>query len=781
VFSSLKKVVAILIVAVAGTVTFSVTSIGEGDNDIEQPNYIESMKLSSSRYTLPDDLSLVDEDLIISIRSSDELIAENEKLRLYFDDSIVSFKIENKSNGYVFATHIPNVSAGTYDGLLSGGIGLEYITVTKSMNIRQNIGIVDTGFTVEQEPIDNGVHLSLYFGGFCSTRNCKRLYPLYLEGRYTLEQMIEFGFSEINIGFDLIVTLEEDGIRAEVPFNSIVEDAPDEYLLSSVILFPGLGATKLDEIPGYMVIPDGVGALVRYEDNFGRFKAPYESRIYGLNYGLMSLSQTVSNYPLSMPIFGMVHGVNQNGLVGIIENGDYNARLLMFQNGAHNLDYNLIFPKFDIRQTYRQSFTSDGSGGAIRNILSSTADIEVLYKVLDGDDANYVGIANKYRNYLEDNGILNTQVSKDDIPLFLTYLMADSKKAFIGTKTEVMTTVDELTIMHKYFVESGLNSFEVALMGYNKGGYSGQLPSSINFDRSIGNKFAFKDAIDYLQETGNVSLLNNYVFAGEQADGVTSRRDIAKGINRFLLSYECEECVYTNRSLLYPETSLRIGLSHLEDYQDLGVDVTFEGLGRNLFSYFNRDFYHREDAIRYYLELMEAYDGMANFVYPNAYAYKYTNAFLGMPLYNSQLKYFDDLVPLLPIVLVGKIPLYSDYLNFNSFGREQLLTLIDFGIYPSYIMTKNESSLLKDTDIEYIFTSQFDLWKDTVVEEYNDINNALKEVIGYGIKSREVLQLGLVKVTYDNNVSIYINYTTSDKTVEGITVLALDYLVRGEQ
>ena len=156
------------------------------------------------------------------------------------------------------------------------------------------------------------------------------------------------------------------------------------------------------------------------------------------------------------------------------------------------------------------------------------------------------------------------------------------------------------------------------------------------------------------------------------------------------------------------------------------------------------------------------------------------SAYYQAPMFNSQLKYFDDLVPVLQIVLMGEVPLFSDYLNFNSYGQEFLLQLIDFNVYPSFVLTKNPSSLLKDTDIEYIYTSEFDLWKDTVVEQYDFINDALRHVIGETLVSREVPVQGIVKNTYSNGVIIYINYTSTDKVYEGITIGAINYALGGD-
>lgn len=774
-----KKI--LLVTSIGGVALTTATIISnEIDIDNEQPSYIESIKLDSSRYSRVDDLSVVDTELYIDIKSSDELIAENDKLRLYYDEDIISFKIENKDTNYVFATHIDRVSAGTYDSLLSGGLGIEYIQVTKGMNIVENVGITDIALTQEITQIENGIKVSLDLGGFCPTRTCKRNYEFYLEGLITLEQLMGFGYIELNMGFDFIVTLEEDGIRAEIPYESIREEKTDEILLSSLIVFPALGATKLDEIPGYMMIPDGAGALVRYEDNEGRYKSPYRAQFYGINYGLRDNFITVANYTLSMPIFGMVHGVNQNGLLGIVESGDYSSRLFMFQNGANNLDYNLVFPKFDIRKTFRQSFTTDNSSGTQRVVDTSSADIAMLYKVLDNDEANYVGMANKYKEYLKHKGILDSELNSQDIPLHLDYLMADSKNALLGKQTIEMSNTDDVLLMHEYFLLQGLSNFNIGLMGWNDGGYSGNLPSSVDFDGKLGSTRSFKNLIEELQKTSDVSLINSYVYAGEEADSISERGDIAKGIDRLRLQYQCTVCVYEDQSLLYPESTLRLGSKHFEDYMDLNVNVTFEMLGNTLFSYYDSGYYSREDSYNIYQEMMSLYDGKAGYLRPNAYAFEYMSSYYQAPMFNSQLKYFDDLVPVLQIVLMGEVPLFSDYLNFNSYGQEFLLQLIDFNVYPSFVLTMNPSSLLKDTDIEYIYTSEFDLWKDTVVEQYDFINDALKHVIGETLVSREVPVQGIVKNTYSNGVIIYINYTSTDKVYEGITIGAINYALGGD-
>ena len=756
------------------------SSLGDAPMGDDHFNYIENEKLKSNLYAQEEDERLLDPDLFIEIKEEDERVASNESFELYLDASTIGFKVKNLETDYVWATTMEDPDAGTYDGLLSSGVGIEYINKEQSMRLNENIGITETEFTVDKTSIEDGVRLDISIGGYCSTRNCSRLYDDYLDGVYTLEQMIAFGLTEINASFSLEVRLNGSGIEAHVPYASVHEEESDWVTLSSIILFPALGATTLDETPGYMVVPDGAGALIRYEDNEGRFGSPYNERFYGPDIGLSTTASRLTSYPLSMPIFGAVHGVEQNAFIGIIESGDINARLLAYPNGAANLDHNLIFPKFTLRETYRQSFTSDGTGGARRVAETLASDITVQYNFLKGDDANYTGIGRNYRNHLENEGILKNGPSVEgDIPIHFQYLMSDSVNRFIGKSVVQMSDAEAVETMYLELMAQGITNQRVSLMGWNDGGYSGNLPSRVNFERSLGRTRDFESLLELINRDNQAYLLNDYVYAGGDARNISYRRDVAQGVDRFQIEWTCEHCVHKNSYLLYPETSLRLSSRHAESYQDLNTGVLFENLGSTVFSYYDSGTYLREDTLEHYKTIMETYAGHGAYMYPNAYAYPYTDEFFHAPLFNSQLKYFDDLVPLLQIVLRGNMEVYGQFMNFNSLGREQTLMMIDFGMNPAYILSDARSSELRGTDIERYYSTHYDRWNESIIEDYLYINDALKHVKGETIEVRTVLETGVVETTYSNGVSIVINYTSKPYTHDGSEIQPLDYLLGG--
>ena len=780
-FSIAKKAFVGLLLLTVSTSPFWSFSEASQATSIDRFQPADDLRLTSSRFTQPDDLSLVDIDAFIPLKAEDTLVLTNQQFKVYLNEETLAFKIEDQRSGYIWNTVIDDVNAGTFNSLLSSSIGFEYININQNFNLRQNVGIIDTEYVVDLSITENQILMDISVGGFCTSRQCSRFYEEYVAGNpaYDLERMLTLGFVNLDIAFTVEITLDEKGITVHVPFDSITEGNAENIVLSSLILFPGLGAAT-DEMPGYMVIPDGAGALIRYGANEGRFVAPYEERFYGRNLGIVTGRSSVTNYPLTLPIFGVVHGVYQHGFVGIIESGDLNATLIAYPQGASNIPYYLMYPRFDFKQTYRQSFTSDGLGGSLKVHESSQSDITLRYQFLNGQEAHYVGIGLSYQDYLSDQGTFSQKsLSATEIPVHLQFLMADSRSRFIGKEVIVMTDLEAAVKMHQTLYNQGLTYQRISLKGWNSGGYSGQLPSALNFESRLGSRSDFRNISSLFETSYPLMLVNNYNFASEDTARINYRRDVALGVNRFRLERSCESCVYTWNYFLTPERSKTLALRDHSDYLASSVNVLFESMGHTLFSYDFNGPQTRIDAFHQYQDVFETYQGHAQYNYPFPYVWAYTDDFFEAPLFNSQLKYFNDVIPLLSIVLSGQMDQYGQFMNFNSLGRSHLLRMIDFNVYPSYVLTDARPSDLKGSDLENMFATEFRLFESLIVEEYEMINQALSQVMGARIIQRDAVDYGVIRVTYDNGVSIWINYSFEEVTIQGITIPAQDITIEG--
>ena len=727
----------------------------------ELPEYLEERKLSSSQYTQVDDLRDVPEASYVTIHDTDEVISENDRLVLYYNQSATTFKVLNKTTNYVFASHIEDPEAGTFNGLLSSAVGIDFIRLDRNYDLRQNVGLTDTIHTINESMIPGGIRLDISIGGFCATRACERFYPGYLDGTYTLEEMLDVGFTNIDIAFTVEVTLDETGVNVHIPVDSIVESS-DTIRLASLTIFPGFGATKMDEVPGYMMIPDGAGALIRYEDNAGAFSSPYEAPFYGDDLGIPASRLSVSNYPLSLPVFGAVHGVYQHGFLGFVHSGDLSSRLVVYPNGSLNQPYNLMFAKYDYRRIYRQSFTTDGSAGAPRELRTLFQDIDVSYTLLDPADSHYVGMAHATREALN----LST-TEHPDVPLHISYLMSDSEASFFGATLVPMTTTDAVRSMHQRFIDAGITTTDVILMGWNEGGHSGHLPTTYDIENSLGNRRDFANLYAYLNDTGDVALANSYVFAGEASDA-SYRRDMVSAVDRFKLTFNCGNCVYNETGVLSAASALPMMEDDLDTLNDHDIDYFDAYLGHTLSTMYQGEVIPRSDTAQIYQAMVES--GRLNVANPSAYLLDALDKAYYMPSYHSSLEYFDDLIPFTATVLNRVMPLYSSYLNFNSIGDTGLLKLIDFGMFPAYILTDQPTSGLKNTDVSDFYTTEFSRWETSIIADYQMIQAAMLPVLNAELMTRDILVEGVVKKVFDNGITQYINYRSSAITIDGITL-----------
>ena len=72
-------------------------------------------------------------------------------------------------------------------------------------------------------------------------------------------------FREQGISFQVRVLWEDDRISMELVEGSLAEKCNDSgYSLKSMTFLPFLGSSYSDSVDGYILIPDGSGALICY-------------------------------------------------------------------------------------------------------------------------------------------------------------------------------------------------------------------------------------------------------------------------------------------------------------------------------------------------------------------------------------------------------------------------------------------------------------------------------------------------------------------------------------
>jgi hypothetical protein len=116
--------------------------------------------------------------------------------------------------------------------------------------------------------------------------------------------------------------------------------------------------------------------------------------------------------------------------------------------------------------------------------------------------------------------------------------------------------------------------------------------------------------------------------------------------------------------------------------------------------------------------------------------------------------------------------------NFFSNTSNELLRMIDYGLYPAFFITEASAYDLIDTGSENIFTSRYLDWQTEIQRQYDFLSEALQSTIGQKVIQREVLSLGVIELVYENEAKLYINYSGNDFVSDDGIVPSLGYLVQ---
>lgn len=556
--------------------------------------------------------------------------------------------------------------------------------------------------------------------------------------------------SKAKINFKYIITLNDNKFNVKVNYEDIKE--LDENKLTSLTLFPYLGSSYKETIPGYIFIPSGSGALIRY-DSPSNITNAYTIPFYGTN---ANITKNEEGPVLSLPVYGVVHGEKQNAIFAEVKDGTGFATLTYSPSNIDN-GFNLVYPTFNYRETY--TYQIPGS----EQVLMIPEDyyqsnIEIEYTVLGNENASYVGMAKSYQNDLVGRGVLTKQNNYDNVSLHIDTFGRDYEDGLIFKKYHNMTTTKDILNMNKQL--SGLITGNIfyTLRAFNKGGYSNQKVSNIKWDNRLGS---LKDLDD----------LETY-FYYNPIESYNKKKTYPTNVLVNLYNEKNYIHIETNKYKFYANVSAveKYTKKILSKYQN----ITIDGLGYILYGDKNNKL-SREQALDLYSSLLG--DEKMPLYKPNYYLLKNSSKYLNMPLAADKFRFVSDSVPFLSILLRGYIDCYSTYINFSSNVDNDVLKCIEYGINPAYLVTQEASYELSNSLSSNYFATTYANVLDMIVENYEFINKALSQVVNAEIISREVIATGIVAVGYSNGKEIIVNYSNEDYTYNSVIIPKQGYKV----
>ncbi len=675
--------------------------------------------------------------------------------------------------------------------------------------------------------------------------------------------------------------LNKDGLTVTLPARGITYDTA-KYKLLDLQILPYFGAGQNTE-EGYSFIPDGSGAIINFADVKGTANT-ISGQLYGNDYGFYEVtggSLQTWKYPVygvattrdltelkftqvlktdedGVPeldeegnqvyetlreLIGVKEDVKQ-GFFAVIEEGESLAKLSNENGGTlhpYSSSYITVFP----RQS--DSYPLDGitvSGQAATYEVDCerkyVGNFTTRYIMLMDDAASYVGMANAYRNYLKEEGILGEKNAKDneDLTMYLeVFGDIDTTEKILGMPVEVktpLTTFEDAQVMLSLlqgkvenqtaadtvkkiypseFQEEEIPSVEKAQVVLNKymklyggavdslalkytGWYNGGMwhtpPSKLDVDSVIGGDNGLKDLVAYLNEN-NIAfypdLEFSYVKATDFFDNFDYETDTCKTVDgkpAWSMSYDYifQTLSYTsNDFMLISSTVLEKYYTNIkEKFLGFGAGgVSLGSLGTSLNSSQDEDEpVNREEAKEQILDLMANFDSEGKNIMVsggNMYTLQYADVILEAPLDSNARVVATHEIPFVGMVLHGYVDFSGEAINLAGDYEYTILKTIENGATPYFVLSFENTSELKTSFLTQYYAIQFDIWFDEVIEAYNELNKVLKKVSGSVVSAHEFIEDRIIKVTYDNGVSYLLNYNNYEVEVDGVKLAAMGYAV----
>ena len=700
--------------------------------------------------------------LLPVIALADTHTVENDNLLLTIDDATLYMTVTDKASGKSFASSIEPASGklSGWKAFVASPLALDVVdgqsVITKQQALMGNQVAIDLTM------LDNGA-----------------------------DALVDF--TALGVKVKLQVRLEDDSIAITLP-----KDGLEEYPVSKgidkktgletftdtrvcgVYLLPCFGATKLDEKAGYMLVPEAAGALIEFSDGEGVGTTPFSKRVYGTNIGVDKSVMTELNRPaeqITLPVYGMAYTDDQLGYLAVVENGSEAAEIMAYPGGVIT-DYNWAAAHFTLREQYIAQ-TTRTLGLNSRESKPYMRDMTVRFYILSGENASYTGMAQRYRKVLQESGGLNT--ADTTYRPRLDFLGAESVEFLLWNSVEPMTSVEQMDEILTACDESGIADPLVIYRGWQPGGLTWSLGSgSVKLEGKLGREDDLIDLAQKIRENGGKFMLEIDPVQANPDRMYNMRVDVVRTLGQTIAEHQTGKDLYPKLYYLTPGRSAEI-LKAMADKWGKHVDgLALVKLPNTLYSYYSRGGNHsRGETLAAYQDTLASLNTPLALENPLSGYLGQTDVFLDLPLDTTSYSFLSAEVPFLPMVLSGNIPYYATWLNFESNQQKALLKLVEYGAYPSWLLTGEDVQPLIHTNSSDVFSAKWDVLLSTMTE-INGKLAALHEAIGGSAMAKhELLDTDVVKVTYENGTAVYINYRKADVNADGITVPALGYLVKG--
>lgn len=622
--------------------------------------------------------------------------------------------------------------------------------------------------------------------------------------------------------------LTNNGLVATVDAGSLEYDT-SKYKVNTISVLPyfnaahatqkAYGETLYDK--GYTFIPDGSGALVRFEDLYAdnNKQVKFENSMYGNDYAYYQVtSKNAAN--MTMPVFGLSNHTDKNGFVAVIEDGD----ALAIVTSNHSTAYHSIYSTFKITPSDVYDLADSFSGGTssskkiginadsvyngeckINYMLLTDDEVAAANGITDYYENTYVGMATCYREYLQDLGLLEklapSRINKDYVKLFLETFgsieVEEKIATFPVTVDKELTTFEDIkSIYNELFspknAEDKIGNISFILKGFTNGGLVSDYPTYIEWQDVLGGDDGFNELLDFAKEN-NFDVIPDIEFSYSYGAGSFSEYSHSEhGVRTLDNRYTTKRTYYaatqtferTGGVAVSPASFSYLYEIFYEEMSEFDVSMlSVRSLGSDLNSDFDKeDYYDREaskDQIVEMLKLLKGSSGNKSYGLVidagNSYAMPYADVALAVSLDSSRRSEMSESVPFFGIVYHGSVEFTGDAFNMEGDTEYALLKAIENGATLYFTIAKQNVELLKfKPEYNKYYSVSYDNLKEDIIATYKVFNNAMKDVQDKYIVKHDFLNAVrtedgsevdsslVVMVEYEGGIGFVLNYSSDE-------------------
>jgi hypothetical protein len=578
----------------------------------------------------------------------------------------------------------------------------------------------------------------------------------YAENGFQVEYRFEGDDQQFSL--TLIYQLQDDCLRVSLPAGGIQEWGTS--YISEVALLPFMLTGKRTQ-EGYVLLPDGSGALMRFDDP-KPYAAIYQQKVYGWDIAVSRLYKKRNEENAYLPVLGMIR--DSRGLLAVIEQNDAAAILTAFPTGKY-ADCANAYVKFTLRQMdtaviankdwkYKEYPVAEKQRSAYDCVVA-------IYPLPEAKDYNDLALA--YRD------LLNKQYNRKKLTGYFTgsieiYGCGWKKATFLGfpiKKSVVATTLSEARDISDKFINAGLSNFAVVLKAFGSEGYELRTNYKISPSRKLGGKADLNQLSHSLDGAASLYWVKDVVSQFNKS--IFNRSKVIKGLNNVPIELghylpstfalkEGGQRWWINR----PDEMVK-AIKRIDKQIEPGYGIGFENVGDMLYSdYYENNFMERQTSLKLIFDALNQFNNPVMLNGGNLYAALNATLVADLPAGSSNFDCMSESVPFYSIVFFGYKQLSSRPFNVQTDWSEALLDCLEYGLAPSIQLTSSGNRELRETSLSRLINTCFDDVGEGFISLLKKYQQTVQQLSGSHI-IRHKRENGLVTISYSNGAEVIIN------------------------